>query len=134
MKMLAPCACACLLLLSACSSAPPARPGSAVPGAAVPAAAPSTAAVSAALPTVHRYRCQGGETVSATYPTTDQAVVHYQGRQYQMRIARSGSGARYVGGGLEWWTKGVGRGSDGTLFRHQADGTSGDSIALCKGV
>ena len=35
MKILAPCACACLLLLSACSSAPPARPGSAAPGAAV---------------------------------------------------------------------------------------------------
>lgn len=48
-----------------------------------------------------------------------------------MRIAVSGSGARYVSDGLEWWTKGSGAGAAGTLFRHLADGTSGEIIESC---
>lgn len=47
-----------------------------------------------------------------------------------MTIAISASGARYVGGGLEWWTKGSGPGSAGTLFRHVNDGT-GEIVEQC---
>jgi membrane-bound inhibitor of C-type lysozyme len=43
----------------------------------------------------------------------------------------SASGARYVGGGLEWWIKGSSPGSEGTLFRYVADGTAGESIEHC---
>ncbi|MGV8923351.1 MAG: MliC family protein, partial [Thermomonas sp.] len=46
----------------------------------------------------------------------------------------SGSGARYVGSDLEWWTKGSGSGSEGTLLRHQADGTSGEIVESCKAI
>ena len=58
---------------------------------------------------MHNYQCESGETILATYRSTDSARV---------QIAVSGSGARYVGGGLEWWTKGSGAESEGTLFRH----------------
>jgi len=93
-----------------------------------------TTQASAAVPStsvVHNYRCESGEAVSATYPSTDSATVQYKGSRYNMRIAVSGSGARYVGGGLEWWTKSSGTGSAGILLRHMADGTSGESIELC---
>ncbi|MEZ5564014.1 MAG: MliC family protein [Gammaproteobacteria bacterium] len=80
---------------------------------------------------VQNYRCESGEAIAATYPSIDSATVQYQGRTYNMQIAISGSGTRYAGGGLEWWTKGSGPGSEATLFRHMADGTSGESIEQC---
>jgi membrane-bound inhibitor of C-type lysozyme len=80
---------------------------------------------------VHNYRCESGEAIAATYPSTDSATVQYKGGNYNMHIAVSGSGARYVGGELEWWTKGAGPGSEGALFHHMADGTSGERIELC---
>lgn len=78
-----------------------------------------------------RYDCDSGETVAAIYPNTDSATIEYQGRVYKMNIAVSASGARYVGEGLEWWTKGNGSGSEGTLLQHQADGTSGAGLEYC---
>lgn len=77
--------------------------------------------------TTHDYQCQSGETIVATYPTTDSATIQYKGNSYDLTIAVTGSGARYVGGDFEWRTKG----SDGWLFRHNADGTTGDSIEAC---
>ena len=77
------------------------------------------------------YRCESGETVVVSYPDTDSATIQYRAATYDLQIAVSGSGARYVGGQLEWWTKGAGAGSEGTLFRHQADGTTGDRLELC---
>lgn len=68
---------------------------------------------------------------AATYTSTDSATVTYKTRDYRMQIAVSGSGARYVDGDLEWWTKGSGTRSDGTLLRHRADGTSGEIIERC---
>ncbi len=107
MKIFAPMTFASVLLVSACANSP--QPTSAV----------------------HTYRCESGETIAATYPTADSASVRYKGSTYTMQVAVSASGARYVGGELEWWTKGSGRGSEGTLFRHLADGTSGDIIESC---
>jgi len=107
------------LLVSACASFPPDKVD-----AQTPVAAPS-------MSSVHNYRCQSGETIAATYPTTDSATVQYKGNNYNMRIAVSASGSRYVGDELEWWTKGSGPGSEGTLFRHMADGTTGESIESC---
>lgn len=119
MKISVPFTFAAVLLVSACASSPQNRVD-----VQTPVAASST-------PSVHDYRCESGETIAATYPSTDSATVQYKGGNYHMRIAVSGSGARYVGGQLEWWTKGSGPGSEGTLFRHRADGTSGASIELC---
>lgn len=141
MKILVPCTLACLVVLSACASAPQGPsamplsvPAPAAAAVSAPPASPGPRAAALPAPAVYRYRCQSGETVSASYPTTDLAVVQYRGRQYDMRIAMSGSGARYVGGGLVWWTKGMGPGSDGSLFHHQADGSAGGSVEVCKEV
>lgn len=120
MKILAPFAIASLFLVSACTS-----PGQHSTAARQAATAPAASAV-------HQYRCDSGETVAARYPSTDAAMVQYKGRQHAMKIAVSGSGARYVGGGFEWWTKGSGRGSEGTLFQHKADGSSGAVLENCK--
>ena len=119
MKILAPIALASLLLVSACASSVPNK------------AAPQPASV-ASTSAVHQYRCASGETIVASYPSTDSATVQYKSRKHAMKIAVSGSGARYVGDGLEWWTKGSGRGSEGTLFRHMADGKSGTVMENCK--
>lgn len=119
MKSLIPATLTSFLLVSACASTPQDKGAGSAPEAATPATS------------IHSYRCESGETITATYPNTDSATVHYKGSSHRMTIAVSGSGSRYVGGGLEWWTKGSGSGSEGSLFRHNADGTSGDSIELC---
>lgn len=77
------------------------------------------------------YQCESGQTIGATYHSDTRAVVLYKGRAREMAVAISGSGARYVGDCLEWWTKGVGPGSHGTLFRHEDDGTTGEIIEIC---
>ncbi len=55
--------------------------------------------------TTVRYACDRGSRVQATY-TGQHARVILNGRALEMDTARSGSGARYVGGGYTWWTKG----------------------------
>lgn len=77
------------------------------------------------------YRCNSGRIVKASYHSGTTAVVEYERRVREMVIVMSGSGARYAGGGLEWWTKGTGAGSAGTLFHHRNDGTTGDIIETC---
>lgn len=59
-----------------------------------------------------RYSCADGTTVEARYPTTDTAQIVTAGKTVDMKIAMSASGARYVGGGWQWWTKGM---TDGML-------------------
>lgn len=107
------------LLVSACASTPQEKADAQAPEA------------TASTSTVHTYRCESGETIVATYPSTDSARVEYKDRRYDMQIAVSASGARYEGDVLEWWTKGSGPESEGTLFRHLADDTTGESIELC---
>lgn len=58
------------------------------------------------------YACEDGRTVLARYPDTQTAVLEIAGASHTLTIARSGSGARYVGDGLQWWTKGL---SEATL-------------------
>ncbi|MFP2769312.1 MliC family protein [Oceanisphaera sp. KMM 10153] len=119
MKVRVPLIFTSILLLSACASSPQEK------------VAPHTPVAASAF--VHHYRCESGETISTTYSSTGSATVQYKGSHYKMQIAVSGSGSRYVGGGLEWWTKGSGPGSEGSLFHHMADGTSGKSIERCTG-
>lgn len=121
MRMLAPITFASILLVSACNGSPENK---------VEADASTVASTS----TTHNYRCESGEAIATTYPTTDSATVQYKGSVHKMQIAVSGSGARYVGDDMEWWSKGSGAGSEGTLFHHNADGTSGETIELCKGI
>lgn len=77
------------------------------------------------------YRCESGARIAAYYPNTDTAVIKYQGKSIALSNAVSASGARYVGAGLEWWTKGSGSGSSGMLLEHNTDGTSGEVLELC---
>lgn len=115
------------LLGSACSEAPQeqakAQPESSAPATLEPQS-PSA---------MHSYRCESGETIDVSYPSTEAATIRYKGQNHEMKIAVSGSGARYTGNGLEWWGKGSGAGSAGTLFRHLADGTTGESVETCVG-
>lgn len=93
-----------LLAVSACSD-PKDKAAASGPAVAVPAPAPATA-VAGTGAEILVYHCADGETVRAFYPTSDLAVVEYAGRSRTLRAAASASGARYVGDGLQWWTKG----------------------------
>jgi membrane-bound inhibitor of C-type lysozyme len=121
MKTLAPIMFASTLLISACDGSPSIDKV-------------QQAAVATSTSNALNYRCDSGETIAATYASTNAATVSYKGSDHKMEIAVSGSGARYVGSDLEWWTKGSGSGSEGTLFRHQADGKSGEIVESCKAI
>jgi membrane-bound inhibitor of C-type lysozyme len=64
---------------------------------------------------VTTYVCAGGAHLQAAYPDGETAIVTWNRHTYSLKIARSGSGARYTGYGLQWWTKGMTRGSIATL-------------------
>ena len=100
-----------VLALTACSRAP------------APAASPEPATATVAWIT---YACADGRTVKAQYPDADTAQVRLDGEVRQMKRAVSGSGVRYVGGGLQWWT----RGDEGML----APLKDGEEIAASPGV
>ena len=117
MKIVFPLMFASVLLVSACSSVSPLSGDEKI-----------SVAVAAS---VHKYQCKSGEMIAATYPSTDSATINYKGSDYSMQISVSASGARYVGGGFEWWTKGSGVGSEAILFHHMADDTSGSIIEAC---
>lgn len=119
MKIIAPLAVCSILLLSACTSIPQGQQ-SAQTSISTPTASP-----------VH-YQCKSGEMITAHYPSTESVTIQYKNSTYAMKNAVSGSGARYVGDDLEWWTKGSGAGAYGSLVQHNPDGTSGDSIEICE--
>ncbi len=52
------------------------------------------------------YVCTDGRIVSARYPDSTTAQVEIAGVGHRLTLARSASGARYVGDALQWWTKG----------------------------
>jgi membrane-bound inhibitor of C-type lysozyme len=83
------------------------------------------------LPAEHVvYRCVSGSTVDAAF-THDSAIVHYAGRTHRLGQAISASGARFVGDGLVWWTKGSGPGSHGWLYRADPDAAAGAPLEDC---
>ena len=120
MNILAPITLASILVASGCANL---HNTDRVQGAASPSVAGA-----------HDYQCESGETITAAYSSTDTATVKYKARTYTMQIAISGSGARYVGEGFEWWTKSSGPGSEGLLLRHNADDTTGEILERCKAV
>lgn len=116
MKLLIPLSIVLTLLLSACGSYTDDK----------------SPAETTAVTAEQRYACESGEAIVANYTSTESATVNYKGSDYEMKIAVSGSGSRYVGSEIEWWTKGSGAGSEGTLFGHNADGSTGDVMENCK--
>ncbi|WP_042886546.1 MliC family protein [Cupriavidus necator] len=61
-----------------------------------------------------QYQCDGGKTLSVRYfnsPDNQAAVFRLDGKPVLAVTTVSASGARYIGGRYEWWTKG----EEGTL-------------------
>jgi membrane-bound inhibitor of C-type lysozyme len=107
----------------------------AVAGCGTPAYEAEPASQSAPPVATHLYHCESQRTVRVSYPSEYTATVEYEGQVLQMHIAISASGARYAGGGLEWWSKGTGPGSNGSLFRHESgDDSTGEILELCREV
>lgn len=77
-------------------------------------------------PTSYVYVCEDGRAVQAVYPTSDTVRLTLEGTTHLLRQAVSASGARYVGAGLQWWSKG----DEGRLSRL----SPGESIANDPGV
>ena len=107
---------AALLGLAACNKPAEQAQAPEAPAAAAPAAA-----------TLTTYVCDDGRSLKASYPDADTAVVELDGQTHTLKIAISASGARYVGDGLQWWTKGM---ADGQLSPLKA----GEDIASAQGV
>jgi membrane-bound inhibitor of C-type lysozyme len=74
----------------------------------VPAAALLLTACQSTRPVAQAtaYRCDDGRQVQASYPGTDRALLSVDGTSHRLALAHSASGARYVGEGWQWWTKG----------------------------
>jgi membrane-bound inhibitor of C-type lysozyme len=60
-----------------------------------------------AAPVELTYRCDDGRTVRAAYPDIRTAVLGFDGETHRLHIAVSADGARYVGAGWQWWSKGM---------------------------
>jgi Predicted periplasmic protein len=82
--------------------------GACQPGGGAGAPADSAAASGTVNPDsqVTLYTCEDGQQVEAGYPNAGAAMVTVKGRPYPLKQAISASGARYVGYGIQWWTKG----------------------------
>lgn len=86
----------------------------------------------ASMPSLHthawvNYTCSDGQAVQASYPDNNTAVIKLKGETHTLHVALSGSGARYIGEGWQWWTKGM---HDGMLAPLAAD----ESIASAPGI
>jgi membrane-bound inhibitor of C-type lysozyme len=88
--------------------------------------APPPLATAPAGARVAVYLCDDGRIVRAAYKD-QRAWLEIGGRSHALETALSGSGARYVGDGLQWWTKGP---EHGRLSRLAA----GEAIAVDPGV
>lgn len=86
--------------------------------------APAPISTEAAPTTV--YRCADGRQVAAIYPDHDTAVLTFDGSRHVLHVALSASGARYVGEGWQWWTRGMHEGSLAPL-------RAGETIASATG-
>lgn len=90
-------------------------------------AAPKAEAPAPAAATTTTYMCLDGRKVTAAYPDSDTARLGLDGRDATLKIARSASGARYVGEGLQWWTRGM---AEATLTSL----APGEDVASAEGV
>ncbi|WP_427310279.1 MliC family protein [Cupriavidus sp. H39] len=77
-----------------------------------------------------RYQCDGGKTLAVRYfnsPDNQAAVFRIEGKPLLAVSTVSASGARYVGGRYEWWTKG----ETGTLRDLMQAETAAPVLANC---
>ena len=64
------------------------------------------------------YRCANGERLRVDYRRDETALIEYRGEIKLLTLAPAASGARYVGAGQQWWTKGD---VEGVLDRLEPD-------------
>ncbi|WP_240612071.1 MliC family protein [Brevundimonas vesicularis] len=103
---------------AACSRTEPEQPAAPVEQSAAPASdAPSIG-----------YACESGATLKVQYVDSDNAKLTHQNQAYALRSVQAASGARYVGGGVEWWTATRDGQESGTLSRLGPDGTTGVAV------
>ena len=77
-----------------------------------------------------RYQCDGGKTLAVRYfnsPDNQAAVFRIAGKPLLAVSTVSASGARYVGGRYEWWTKG----EEGTLRDLMQAENAAPALANC---
>lgn len=80
-----------------------------------------------------QYRCDEGKTLGVRYlngPDNHVALMTLDGKPTLFVNVMSGSGARYVAGRYEWWTKG----DDGNLRDLMAAGSAPPLFANCAAV
>lgn len=70
------------------------------------------------------YNCENLKVPVIYENTRKRVVITYAGKYWTLPQVASGSGVRYLGHGLEWWTKGPA----GTLSSVQPGGTTGDRV------
>jgi membrane-bound inhibitor of C-type lysozyme len=114
-----------VLTLAACEKTTEAPKPAPTPDNLAQSAPPATPAAPDARQIV--YACADGSVLKATYPDDKTAVVEYGGKTRTLTVAMSASGARYVGDGLQWWTKGM---TDGMV----APLKDGEDVASAKPV
>lgn len=99
-----------LALLAACQPSSADRDSSPAAPAPTTAKAIERAAPEAVSPelSVHNvvYRCTDGRTVAVRYDS-ERAFLSVGGSNVTLNIHPSASGARYVGPGVQWWTRGM---------------------------
>ena len=89
----------------------------------IAACAPQTPAP---LPESYPYVCDDGRAFQVVYPDADTARLTEHGRTQVLHAGRAASGVRYVGAGVQWWTKG----DEGRLSRL----APGEDVAADPGV
>jgi membrane-bound inhibitor of C-type lysozyme len=79
----------------------------------------------------YSYTCASGKQIIASYfADEDRVDVIHEGKTVPMKIAVSASGARYIGEGWVWWTKGT---TEASLFRATESGDTGELLESCTG-
>jgi membrane-bound inhibitor of C-type lysozyme len=109
-----------LLAFAACSRSPEPAPAAAAPEGPHPTP-PAASAVTTSV-----YECPDGRKITATYDRQS-AELRIGDKTYRLKTAISASGARYVGDGVQWWTKGP---DEGRLSELKA----GEDVAADVGV
>lgn len=73
--------------------------------------------------TPQTFACSDGQYARVKVYSPAEAVMGYHGQQYEMKRVRTASGAKYEGGGAEFWSKGI-----------SAMITVGGAVATCNAV
>lgn len=74
------------------------------------------------------FACEDGTRLLVSYPSPDRAVLTWEdGSTATLAQAVSADGARYVGGGWQWWGKGMDQGTLAPL-------AAGEGVASAEGT